>query len=243
MERRSLEEVGLFCLSLSCNQRIVQDILENKKEKTTFVGLFFLDKGFQDNLVSELPGSTQRTWKKTRCWRNWSRRAQFSLEAGWVEFSPIPRGFCPLSYWKAPKYFWPLQQTDGIVHFVSMKGNTKEIFSIYIFKQKPLQSPGGTSVKLLAWTKLSTNTIFNTFNYSFLHLKSAIEFSIWQQWRWRWRWREWWWWQTFDQRNLRFSVFIRRTVARFQLHCPGVAPPLSRSHPESWTENKWGKGS
>ena len=61
MERRSLEEVGLFCLSLSCNQRIVQDILENKKEKTTFVGLFFLDKGFQDNLVSELPGSTQRT--------------------------------------------------------------------------------------------------------------------------------------------------------------------------------------
>ena len=139
-------------------------------------------------------------------------------------------------YLRAPKVF--LTFSRGIAHF--KRRNSGKTFVRYIFKCKPLQGPAGADVKEWTWIKLPKNT----FNYE-LHLLSETELFL-----------------QFDDNGddddggmmmmmiiqmfvhciLQFSGFILQTSRRFRLRSREAAPRPLRSHPESWTENKWGKG-
>ena len=48
--------------------------------------------------------------------------------------------------------------------------------------------------------------------------------------------------QMFVHCILQFSGFILQTSRRFRLRSREAAPRPLRSHPESWTQNKWEKG-
>ena len=139
--------------------------------------------------------------------------------------------------WELPKYFWPFH-----VALLISKEETVEKHLWGIFSSGNLCNAQLAPMFTKEWTWIKLPK--NTFNYE-LHLLSETELFL-----------------QFDDNGddddggmmmmmiiqmfvhciLQFSGFILQTSRRFRSHSREAAPRPLRSHPESWTQNKWGNG-